>query len=131
MKMQLFSIEHAPRSLPIWQQLMDELCNPAPKRLAKVLGISIRTVARYNATGMAPRSVCLALYWLTSHGRATVHAQATNDAMVAVGYVNSLRSQVEQLQDQAQHFLTIGDFGAANDPAIGPPTRRPPNVRIS
>jgi predicted DNA-binding transcriptional regulator AlpA len=130
MKVQLFSIEHAPGSLPIWHVMMDDLCNPPPARVARVLGISARSVYRYNATGQAPRAICLAVFWLTSWGRASVHAQAINDAQVAVGYVNALRSEVEQLRGQIAHVLSLGDFGSANDPAIGPPTRRPPNVRV-
>jgi len=45
---QLFSIEHAPVSLPIWHTMMDDLCQPPPARVARVLGISIRSV--YRAT---------------------------------------------------------------------------------
>lgn len=116
MKVQLHSIEHAPNSLPYWHTLMDDLCQPPAARVAKVLGLSLRTVQRYNATGYAPRCVCLAVFWLTSWGRQSVHAQAHNDALLMVGYVNGLRSQVDALEGKVSHLLTIGDFGAANQP---------------
>ena len=49
MKIQLHSIDHAPHSLQYWRTLMDDLCQPSPHQLAKVLGLSERTFYRYNA----------------------------------------------------------------------------------
>ena len=91
MKIQLHSIDHAPRHLPYWQTLMDDLCQPSPHEVAKVLGLSERTVYRYNATGFAPRVVCLAVFWLTSWGRNAVHTQAHNDAVMMAGPAQSGR----------------------------------------
>ena len=54
-----YSIEHAPRALPIWQTIMEDLGQPHP---ARVLGLGARTVYRYNRDNQAPRSVCLALF---------------------------------------------------------------------
>lgn len=121
MKFQLHSIEHAPSSLPYWPQLLDQLCNPPPDQVAKVLGLSERTIRRYNATGYAPRVVCLAVFWLTSWGRSTVHAQAHNDAILAVGYVRGLCDQIEALRADLAHLEKIGHFGAANEPHRLPP----------
>jgi len=127
---QLFSIEHAPVSLPIWHTMMDDLCHPPPARVARVLGLSIRSVYRYNATGHAPKPVCLAVFWLTRWGRSAVHEQATNDAVLMASYVSALRSQVDEVQRQLAHVQAIGNFGSANDPAIGNP-RSPRNARIT
>lgn len=129
MKPQLFSIEQAPVSLPIWHTMMDDLCNPPPARVARVLGLSIRSVYRYNATGFAPKPVCLAVFWLTRWGRSAVHTQATNDAVLMASYVSALQSQIEDTQRQLAHVLTIGNFGSANDPAIGNP-RKAKNVLL-
>ena len=60
-----YSIGHAPRSLPIWQTILDDLGNPHPAAVARLLGLGARTVYRYNRDGQAPRHVCLALFWLT------------------------------------------------------------------
>jgi hypothetical protein len=114
--MQLYSIDQAPRDVPIWPVLMDELCSPRPTRVARVLGISTRTVRRYNRTGQAPRAICLALFWLTSWGRSQVHTQAHNDAVLAIGYVRSLRESIEHLEATIRHLESIGHFGAANEP---------------
>lgn len=69
MTIQLSSIAHAPRTLPIWPVLLDDLCQPPPEGVAHALGLSLRSIQRYNATGHAPRAVCLAVFWLTSWGR--------------------------------------------------------------
>ena len=113
---QLHSIDHAPLHLPYWRTLMDDLCNPPAERVARVLGLGLRTVERYNATGYAPRHVCLAVFWLTRWGRSAVHAQATNDAALMASYVQALSSHAEALASQVEHLLSVGEFGSANEP---------------
>jgi hypothetical protein len=130
MDIQLYSVEQAPKHVPVWHALMDDLCQPPAHRVARVLGVSVRTIRRYNATGEAPRVACLALYWLTSWGRYNVNAQAVNDAQVAVGYVNALRAEVNALRDQLEHLIRIGHFGAANDPAHPDHITRPRSPRL-
>ncbi len=117
---QLFSIEHAPLHLPYWHTMMDDLCQPPAARVARVLGLSVRSIHRYNATGYAPRHVCLAVFWLTRWGRSAVAAQATNDAALMAGYVASLKRQADELSGQVEHLLTIGSFGSANAPHSTP-----------
>ena len=116
MKLQLFSIDQAPSSLPIWQLILDDLGGPPPARVARVLGVGQRTVYRWNQRGHAPRSAALALYWLTRWGRSAVHTLAVNDALMAVQLAASLervRDQLALLREQA--------FGAAahDNTAIG------------
>ena len=74
------------------------------------------TVYRYNRTGNAPRSVCLALFWVTRWGRSQVHAQAVADCQIAVTYANALERETTRLQTELAHVLAIGEFGSANDP---------------
>jgi predicted DNA-binding transcriptional regulator AlpA len=93
MKIQLYSVDHAPRALPTWQLMLDDLGHPPAKRVGRVLGISERSVYRWSADGCAPRLPSLALFWLTRWGRSAVDAQATNDARVAVGFCHSLNEQ--------------------------------------
>lgn len=124
MNFSLFSIEQAPVALPIWQTILDDLSNPHPARVAKVLGLGVRTVYRYNRTGEAPRAVCLALFWLTRWGHSQVHCQAVNDATAAVGYVNALRCELREARSQLAHVLAISDTGAANEPLRSPHAAR-------
>jgi hypothetical protein len=123
MKLQLHSIDHAPTNVPYWHSLMEDLCNPSAQRVAKVLGLSRRTVQRYNSSGYAPRCACLAVFWLSSWGRNAVHTQAHNDAVLMASYVAGLRSEIARLEAQTSHLLQIGDFGAANEPGLSTVSR--------
>jgi predicted DNA-binding transcriptional regulator AlpA len=118
MRLQLFSIDHAPRALPIWQTLLDDLSNPPPARVARVLGVGVRTVYRWNRAGSAPRSACLALFWLTRWGRSEVHAQAVNDALMAVSYLRSLQDELDRTRLELAHVLALNASGSANQPLL-------------
>ena len=121
MEMQLFRLDNAPRSLPIWQLVLEDLGCPPAHRVARTLGVSERTVYRWNQAGCAPRMALLALFWLTRWGRSEVDTRATNDAILAVSYVRSLTDRVRQLEVELQHVLAISDTGAANGPLLGAP----------
>jgi len=119
MSFQLYSLDHAPPRLPVWQLILEDLGNPPPARVARVLGVGVRTVYRWNRVGAAPRSACLALFWLTRWGRSQVDVQSAHDAMVACSYVDSLRKRVSTLELQLSHVLALGETGSANGPLIG------------
>lgn len=122
MKLQLFSIHQAPSTLPIWQSILEDLSSPEPRQLAKVLGVGVRTVYRWNQAGSAPRMACLALFWLTRWGRSQVHTQAVNDALMAASLARSLADERDLLQAQLARVLSLVDTGAANRPILGGPT---------
>lgn len=113
---QLFSIEHVPPSLPVWHAILEDLAHPPVHRVARVLGVSRRTVYRWNAAGSAPRVACLALFWLTRWGRSAVHTQAANDAVMAVSLVRGLERRVGELTAQVGHLERLGGYGSANEP---------------
>lgn len=114
MDLRLFSIESAPRTLPVWDLILDDLGRPPPARLARVLGVGRSTVCRWTADRSAPRMACLALFWLTRWGRSEVDCRATNDAMTAVALARSLheerqqlRANLERLQDDHQRLQSM------------------------
>lgn len=113
-----YSIEQLPRSLPIWQAILDDLGNPHPARVARLLGLGVRTVYRYNRDGQAPRSVCLALFWLTRWGRSQVYSQAVNDCQVAVAYASAIERELHQARAALAHVLALNEHGAANSPVL-------------
>ena len=119
MKFNPYSIQQAPVSLPIWQVILNDLGNPPPKRVARVLGLGLRTIYRYNRTGRAPRAACMALFWLTRWGRSQVYTQAVNDCQAAVGYAEALERENQRLNSELARVLAIGEFGSANDPIQG------------
>lgn len=118
MTFQVYSIDQAPPTVPAWHAMLEDLSRPPARRVARVLGIGVRTVRRYNATGRAPRSCLLALFWLTRWGRSAVNAQATNDAILAVGYVQALKREILQLEAEVSRLVALGNSGAANDSTI-------------
>ena len=116
MKPRLYGLAHAPRNPPNWRTLLEGLCQPPNADLARLLGVSVRTIERYNKTDAAPRAVRLALFWLTPYGRDAVHTQAHNDARTMAGYVDSLERHIRDLEALIEHMRRVGHFGAANDP---------------
>jgi predicted DNA-binding transcriptional regulator AlpA len=118
MNVQLYSIEQAPVSLPIWHAILEDLADPPVHRVARVLGLSRRTVYRYNQTGQAPRAAILALYWLTRWGRSAVHTQAVNDAALAFAVARQRDDEVARLKMQLGRLESLGSFGSANAPLL-------------
>lgn len=102
MDLRLFSIEQVPRSLPVWETILDDLGSPSATRIAKALDVGVSTVYRWNADGSAPRMACLALFWLTRWGRSEIDARATNDAMTAAGLARSLHEERTALRTRVQ-----------------------------
>lgn len=123
MKFSPYSIGQAPRALPIWQAILEDLGSPHPAAVAKLLGLGARTVYRYNREGQAPRHVCLALFWLTRWGRSAVYEQAVADCQVAVAYAGALEAEVSRLRTELARVLAVGDFGSANAPTVNEPER--------
>ena len=115
MRLDLRSIDHGPVSLPIWQSILEDLANPPPTRVARVLGVSQRTVYRWNATGHAPRVAQLALFWLTRWGQSLVHANAERDCVEAVGLARSLGDQVERLNAEVANLRALSAPGGGHD----------------
>ena len=121
MELKLFRLDNAPRGLPIWQTILDDLGCPPAHRIARTLGVSERTVYRWAHGGRPPRMALLALYWLTRWGQAEVNTRATNDAILAVSYLRSLNDRVRELEVELNHVLLISDTGAANGPLLRVP----------
>ena len=102
METALFSIDKAPKALPVWESIIDDLGHPPAHRVARVLGVGRSTVYRWNAEGHGPRIACLALFWLTRWGRSLVDTQATNDAVLHVQLARSLGEERDQLARQVE-----------------------------
>lgn len=101
MELRLFSIDQAPRDLPVWELIINDLGRPSAKRVARALGVGVSTVYRWNLDGHAPRMACLALFWLTRWGRSEVNARATNDAILTAQLLRSLNEERSMLRARA------------------------------
>ncbi len=120
MTIRFYSIDAAPRTLPIWELILDDLGRPPAPRVARTLGVGASTVYRWNQAGSAPRMACLALFWLTRWGRSEIDCAAVNDCRLATSYAQSLESELRQAQQQLAHVLAISRPGSANDPLAQP-----------
>lgn len=109
MDLQLFSLDRAPKSLPIWPLILDDLGRPSAKRLARTLGVSERTVRRWEADGSAPKAVCLALFWLTRWGRDQVACDANNDATLFSQLAGELKRERDYLAGRIRQLSADRD----------------------
>lgn len=118
MKLRLHSIEQAPKAIPLWDMILEDLGNPSVDRICKTLGVSRSTVYRWKAAQEAPKCAALALFWLTKWGQSHVNAQAVNDAAIACNYVEVLQAEVKTLRAELDQVLRISSTGAANAPLM-------------
>ncbi|OWQ83847.1 hypothetical protein CDN99_25620 [Roseateles aquatilis] len=105
-----------PVQCPQLSQILDDLGRPAPRLLAKALGVTPATVTRWIREDSAPRPVLLSLFWLTRWGMSLVDAEAVNSAQMHASMAAMLRAEVERLQHELARVIAAGDFGCANDP---------------
>ena len=78
--------------------------------------MSLRTLQRYAASGNAPRAIYLALWFESSWGLGTLHAQAVKKARHARAWVASLERECERLRGVIRAY-EAGPDAAANAPA--------------
>lgn len=129
-------LNRLPSQMPPLDVMLADIGDPKPAALAKALDVSARSVRRWLQHGHAPRSAALAIFWLTRWGQNAVHCEAHNAAQLHAGMAAALRSEIDRLQAQLDRLARIGDFGCANDPALGiarpvlpAAPRRRPSVR--
>lgn len=108
----------APSVTPPLSWMLDDLGRPHPRKLARLLGVSERTVRRWMKDDQAPRAVLYAIYWLTSWGQQAVHAELHNSATMYAGYVACLKSEVESLRHELARVLSLAHFDSANAPSM-------------
>jgi predicted metal-dependent HD superfamily phosphohydrolase len=85
-----------------------------PRHIARHLGLSLRTLQRYAASGNAPRAIYLALWFESRWGMAALHAQAFNEAQHARAWVASLERECERLRRVIRSYEHAQAQPAAN-----------------
>jgi len=70
------------------------------KAVAKFLGLSPRTIAKYRREGQAPKPVMYALFWETPWGASAADCIAVNDARRAYSEARSFERQNTELRRQ-------------------------------
>ncbi|MDM0117761.1 hypothetical protein QTI66_37315 [Variovorax sp. J22R133] len=84
------------------------------KKIARHLGVSLRTLQRYIAAGHAPRPVQLALWFESRWGMSALHEQAFNEARHARAWVASLERECERLREVVRAYENAEAQPAAN-----------------
>ena len=138
MDLRFSSIERLPAQVPIWDLILDDLGRPPAERIARALGVGRTTVYRWNRAGSAPKVAALALFWLTRWGHSQIHADATNDAILAAQLVRSLSAERDQLElrlkaieaEQAAIPQLVG-FTLNGTPMLRPAAAQPGRARTS
>lgn len=106
----------APTQTPPIGMLLDDLPTHDARRIARHLGVTARTLARWSASGNAPRLAHLALFWETRWGLSLAHCTAANGEQVALGLAHALQRENATLRARIMRLEETGDFGAANAP---------------
>ncbi|MEZ2296488.1 helix-turn-helix transcriptional regulator [Variovorax sp. RCC_210] len=105
----------APRSLPALSVLIEASAH-RPEALARYLGVSPRTFARWRARGAAPRPIELALYWESFYGVQHIEADAFNAARQSAAEAAAWKRECERLAGVVARLETEYDWGSANAP---------------
>ncbi len=106
-----------PRAVPALSVLLADIGQPTTHQLAQALGVTSRTVQRWQAADEAPRVALLALFWLTRWGQSQVDCQAVNDARLQFSRALILERQNVALRVELARLLRLGRFDSANDPS--------------
>lgn len=109
----MFLANHLP-SLP---QLLSGLPTQEPAAICKHLDITPQTIRRWKQAGQAPRMAALAMYYETPWGHSLINTTAHNGHMYERAHRQSLERENAMLRTRIARLESIGDFGAANDPA--------------
>ncbi|MES2251123.1 MAG: hypothetical protein V4645_27870 [Pseudomonadota bacterium] len=107
----------APRSLPSLEALL-EASPQRPEALARYLGITPRTLARWRARGAAPRTVELALYWESFYGIQHIETDAHNAACQSAAEAAAWKRECERLAGVVARLEADHDWGSANAPVF-------------
>ncbi|MEG2045786.1 MAG: hypothetical protein RR100_02955 [Comamonas sp.] len=110
----------APRSIPSFNQILPIIGNPHPRRLAKYLGVSERTIYQWKKTDKAPKAVCLALFWESSYGQKTIDCALFNSMQAHKLLSESLKRNIGNLEARVRYLEKNGSFDSANEPFLTP-----------
>lgn len=110
----MFRAHHTP---PL-SVLLDDLPTRDSGAVAKHLGVTKRTLARWEAADEAPRAILLALFYESRWGFSVLDSTAHNGAMYTSGQVQGLERENAALRARIARLERIGRFGAANAPSM-------------
>ncbi len=112
-------LKRLPKYVPPLDDVLYDLFRPKPAELADAMGVTEKTARKWIAQNKAPKSVMLALFWLTRWGMQWTDADLYNEAQLHFAMNRCQAMRLRELKARLRKVAKIGDFGAANDPAEG------------
>lgn len=109
-------LQRLPRHVPPAALLLADLGNPSAAELAAALGVSVRTVWRWQAGDEWPRLPSLALYFASRWGWSAVECDALRSVWVAQALCDSLRRDLATARCEVEHLAALSSYGCANRP---------------
>lgn len=95
-----------PRHSPDFGQVLAGL-QASPEAAARALGVSVRSVYRWQAAGTAPRPVALALWWLTPAGWSLLESEHGHRLQVAQATADALRAELAAERSSYARMLQL------------------------
>jgi hypothetical protein len=92
------TLHRLPKHLPAVALLLDDLHKPSTDALAHTLGVSTRTVQRWQVDGAWPRTAHLALYFASRWGWSAVDSEARHAVQLFERLAGALQTEVHQLR---------------------------------
>ena len=89
-----------------------------PQCIARHLGVSLRSLQRWRASGNAPRAVYLTLWFESRWGMSELHADVLNEAQHARPWVAALERECERLRRVIRAYENAEAQPAANRAAF-------------
>lgn len=105
----------APTQTPHFLTLLDDMPTLDLRLLARLLGVSPKTVRHWARTGNAPCMAHLALFWESRWGLSVLDCDLVNRERLHRGHVLALEREIERLRAQLARLPALGAHGAAND----------------
>lgn len=110
----MFRATHTP---PL-SYLLDDIFEKDSKKVAKFLGVTVRTLERWKATNKAPRAAMLALFYESRWGYSLMYTTAMNGEKYAREESESLRRLNAALRLRIARLEVLGNFESANEPML-------------
>lgn len=111
--------------------MLDDLLTRCPIKIAKHLGVTVKTLERWKKADSAPKAALLALFYETQWGYSVIETTAHNGAMYARQQVAGLERENAMLRARIKRLEDFGRFDSANEPFAAAPDMQqsPPDIR--
>lgn len=112
------SLHRLPRQLPPPAVLMADLGHPSPTELGPALGVSARTVWRWQLAGEWPRAAHLAVFFASRWGWSAVQSDALHAVQLAEALARARADECTALRGALARLEALQLHGSANAPRV-------------